>query len=214
MCGSFLTIRDSYVYLIHQSAKDYLSTNASATTFPSGKADVHYGLFSRSLQVMTETLQRDMYNLRDPGLPIDQVTQPEPDPLAQAWYSCVFWVDHLCDSDHGGDLQQGGIVDKFLRSKYLYWLEALSLLRSMSEGVHSILKLDGLLLVSINSFTLPGPCTNFNLEKGRRIPVDQPSSRYAAIYSVLRASNREYSSSGVCVSTCILSGSQLNARAI
>ena len=203
MCGSFLTVRDSYVYLIHQSAKDYLSTNASATIFPSGKADVHYGLFSRSLQVMTETLQRDMYNLRDPGLPIDQVTQPEPDPLAPARYSCVFWVDHLCDSDHGGDLQQGGIVDKFLRSKYLYWLEALSLLGSMSEGVHSILNLDSLLLVSINCFALPDTCTNSSSEKGRRIPVDQPSSRYAAIYSVPQTSNRKCSSPGICVSARI-----------
>ena len=36
MCGSFLTIRDNYVYFIHQSAKDYLTINASATIFPAG----------------------------------------------------------------------------------------------------------------------------------------------------------------------------------
>ena len=172
MCGSFLTIRDKYVYLVHQSAMDYLSSNASAKVFPLGKADVHYRLFSRSLQVMTETLHRDMYSLRDPGIPIDQVTQPEPDPLAQARYSCVYWVDHLYDSDRGDDLQHGGIVDMFLRRKYLYWLEALSLLGNMSEGALSILKLDGLLLVSINDFALPGICNNFSAEKGRRIPVD------------------------------------------
>ena len=47
MCGSFLTIRDNYVYLVHQSAMDYLSSNASAKVFPLGKADVHYRLFSR-----------------------------------------------------------------------------------------------------------------------------------------------------------------------
>jgi len=29
MCGSFLTIRDNYVYFIHQSAKDYLTTICS-----------------------------------------------------------------------------------------------------------------------------------------------------------------------------------------
>ena len=33
MCGSFLSIRDNYVYFIHQSAKDYLTTNASALIF-------------------------------------------------------------------------------------------------------------------------------------------------------------------------------------
>ena len=203
MCGSFLTTRNSYVYLIHQSAKDYLNTNASATIFPSGRADIHYGLFSRSLQVMSETLHRDMYRLRDPGILIDQVIQPEPDPLVQARYSCVYWVDHFYNSDRGGGLQQGGKVDKFLRLKYLYWLEALSLLGNMSEGVLSILKLERLLLVSINDFTIPDICTNFSPEKGRRIPVDKPSSRYAPVYSVAQTSNREYSSPDICVSSCI-----------
>ena len=41
MCGSFLTIRDNYVYFIHQSAKDYLTTNASALIFPAGHGLVH-----------------------------------------------------------------------------------------------------------------------------------------------------------------------------
>ena len=41
---------------------------------------------------MTQTLQRDMYSLRDPGLTIDLVTPPKPDPLAQARYSCVYWL--------------------------------------------------------------------------------------------------------------------------
>lgn len=37
MCASFLTIRDNYVYLIHQSAKDYLSdVKVSAAIFLSG----------------------------------------------------------------------------------------------------------------------------------------------------------------------------------
>ena len=56
----------------------------------------------------------------------------------------------MCDLDDG-DLQHGGAVDTHLRSRYFYWLEALSLLGSMSEGVLPILKLDGLLLASIIS---------------------------------------------------------------
>ena len=144
-----------------------------------------------------------MCSLRDPGIPIDQVTQPEPDPLAPTRYSCVYWVDHLYDSDHGDDLQHGGKVDRFLRRKFLYWLEALSLLGNMSEGVFAILKLDGLLLVGINDFTLLDIYTKLSLEKSRRIPVDQPSSRYAPIYSFPHTSDRECSSPGVCVGACI-----------
>jgi len=33
--------------------------------------------------------------------------------------------------DENGDLKAGGIVDIFMREKYLYWLEALSLSGSM-----------------------------------------------------------------------------------
>jgi hypothetical protein len=47
MCGSFLTIRDDYVYLIHQSAKDYLSEKARESIFPSGSGYAHHAIFSR-----------------------------------------------------------------------------------------------------------------------------------------------------------------------
>jgi hypothetical protein len=100
-----------------------------------------------------------MYGLDAPGFPIDKVNQPDPDPLAAVRYSCVYWADHLSDSDSCGkhleDLQDGGAVDTFLRKKYLYWLEALSLLKSMSQGVLSMAKLEGLLQVSLNQ------CYNF-----------------------------------------------------
>jgi hypothetical protein len=61
MCGSFLTIRDDQIYLIHQSAKDYLSDEI----FPSpGKTN--HDIVSRSLEFMSSTLQRDLYCLTAP----------------------------------------------------------------------------------------------------------------------------------------------------
>ncbi|RYP43341.1 hypothetical protein DL768_009975 [Monosporascus sp. mg162] len=80
MCGSFLTIQNGYVYLIHQSVKDYLSGKASSTIFPSGPIDVHHAIFSRSLETMS-TLRRNIYGLHHLG-PIGEVKTPEPDPLA------------------------------------------------------------------------------------------------------------------------------------
>ncbi|CAK7214687.1 hypothetical protein SEUCBS140593_002265 [Sporothrix eucalyptigena] len=150
-CGSFLTVKDNTVYLIHQSAKDYLSYNFDQVS-PFNLKDAHRAIFSRSLETMSETLRRDIYGLGAPGFPIEKVQQPAPDPLAVARYSCVYWVDHLCESSPSedescyNDLQEGGAVDSFLRKKYIYWLEALSLLRSMSEGVLAIEKLKNLLV--------------------------------------------------------------------
>lgn len=94
--GSFLTVRDSRIYVIHQLAKDYLSGKAALTIFPSGSATVHGSIFARSLQAMSATLRRNIYDLYPPGLPINKIKAPDPDPLAVIQYSCVHWVDHFC----------------------------------------------------------------------------------------------------------------------
>ncbi|KAH7632717.1 hypothetical protein B0T09DRAFT_300060 [Sordaria sp. MPI-SDFR-AT-0083] len=163
LCGSFLTLRDQTVYFVHQSAKDFLLGNASDKAgnqaletfkwiFPSGKEDVNYTIFSRSLDAMSTTLRRDIYGLRAPGFPSDKVQVPDPDPLATVRYSCVYWVDHLCDSVSDTNtkwhdrLQDNGVVYAFLKTKYLYWLEALSLLQAMPAGVVAIRRLEGLLV--------------------------------------------------------------------
>ncbi|KAM7209924.1 hypothetical protein V8F06_014694, partial [Rhypophila decipiens] len=151
LCGSFLTLRERTISFIHQSAKDYLLEKAAYEVFPSGIEDIHYTIFSRSLRIMTNTLRRDIYNLAMPGSLIDNVKIPAPDPLAAARYACVYWVDHLYDwqsSDninHPDVFQDGGIIDDFLRQHYLHWLEALSLCKSMSQGILSIGKLESVL---------------------------------------------------------------------
>jgi hypothetical protein len=99
LCGSFLTLQKRTISFVHQSAKDFLFKEASNGIFPSTIQSVHCTIFSRSLQVMSRTLRRDVYNLRAPGFSIDQVKQPDPDPLAAARYSCLYWIDHLLDCD-------------------------------------------------------------------------------------------------------------------
>lgn len=78
MCGSFLTIRDNVVYVIHQSAKDFLFS--SPFLFPSDIAHQHqhHALFSRSLGALSETLWWDIYSLNAPGFSIDYILPPNP----------------------------------------------------------------------------------------------------------------------------------------
>jgi hypothetical protein len=150
LCGSFLTLREDTIYFVHQSAKDFLFAKAFDEIFPSGSEDVHRSIFSRSLQVLSRTLRRDMYSLKALGHTAEQVEQPDPDPLAASRYPCMYWVDHLCESNLtpsascAVNLQDGGVVDMFLKKKYLYWLEALSLCKSMPKGILSMTKLHGL----------------------------------------------------------------------
>jgi hypothetical protein len=152
LCGSFLTLRERTISFVHQSAKDFLLKQARDEIFPSGIEDIHRTIFSRSLRVMRGTLRRDIYNLGHPGFSIDRVRPPDPDPLAAVRYSCVYWINHLRDCDPkksaNKDLQDGRSIDTFLREKYLHWLEALSLQKSLSKGVASMLRLEGLFEVS------------------------------------------------------------------
>ncbi|KAL2192736.1 NACHT domain-containing protein [Corynascus similis CBS 632.67] len=149
LCGSFLALRGRTMSFVHQSAKDFLLNQAHNEIFPSGTEHIHYTVFSRSLLAMQKTLRRDIYKLGAPGFSIDKVIPPNPDRLAALRYSCVYWVNHLRDchpkEKANKDLQNGGSIDTFLREKYLYWLEALSLSRCLSEGVASMLELQRLL---------------------------------------------------------------------
>ncbi|OAL42607.1 HET-domain-containing protein [Pyrenochaeta sp. DS3sAY3a] len=147
LCGSFLTLREDTVYFVHQSAKDFLLATALDEIFPDGTEDTHRVIFSKSLAVLSSTLHRDMYGLKELGIPIENAEPADPDPLATSRYSCVYWVDHLYDSkpaswaDSASGLQVAGVVDEFLRKKYLYWLEGLSLSKSIAKGVVSMAKL-------------------------------------------------------------------------
>ena len=152
LCGSFLTLREHTISFVHQSSKDFLLKQAHDKIFSTRIEDTHRTIFSQSLRAMRTTLRRDIYNLGAPGFPIDKVRPPDPDPLAAVRYSCVYWINHLRDCDPkknaGEDLRGGGLIDTFLREKYLTWLEALSLQGAISQGVAAMLDLEAFFVVS------------------------------------------------------------------
>lgn len=136
LCGSFLTVRDDFVYALHQSARDYLSGEAGSAIFPSGPNQVHHGIFSRSIQALScGPLRRNTYSLPYPGRLIDDAVRPDPDPLAAVRYSCIHWVNHLCEgiansssAQYQHELYDSGKLSHFLRRHFLHWLEAFSIL--------------------------------------------------------------------------------------
>ena len=115
--------------------------------------EVNYTIFSRSREIMSRTLRRDIYGLHSPGFLIDKVKQPDRDPLSAASYSCVYWVDHLCNIKTGHDeigLGDNGIFHVFLKEHFLHWMEALSLLKSISSSILTVNKLKTFLKVSLH----------------------------------------------------------------
>jgi len=158
LCGSFLIVRKGFIYFVHQSAKDYLTTQADSEIFPRGRAEVHREIVSRSLLIMTKKLQRDIYNLGHPGCLMGQIRSVDSDPLARLRYMCCCWVYHIQQLDayqrKTVGLCDNGQVHVFLQEHLLHWLEALSLTGDMSKGAVMLRILESMLPVS-NSTTLP-----------------------------------------------------------
>lgn len=97
-CGSFLSLRDGNIYFAHQSVKDFLHNKkkgAFCETFPQGMEDVRREVCSKFLEVASRTVHRDIHGLQALGMSRDDVTPPQPDPLASVKYSCMYWIDRL-----------------------------------------------------------------------------------------------------------------------
>lgn len=139
VCGSFLTIQDETIYFVHQSAKDFLlKEKTSRQIIPRGIQQEHHIIFSRSIEIMSLTLQRNIYGIEHPGTSINNIQRPKPDPLAPAYYSCVYWVDHLKDGNPKQNEEYNQDNEKiydFLKIHLLHWLEAMSLMGKISEGI-------------------------------------------------------------------------------
>lgn len=162
LCGSLLTIQDDLVD-IDLSTKDYLSSKARDDILPSDLTDIHRTMFLQSMKAMSSTLQQNMYNLHHPGVSVngDMVLVPEPDPLAAVRYSCAYWISHFCDAYESDacakpqiDPDDGKLVDDFLRSTMLYWLEALSIIQEPASALPSMQRLELLIQVSSIYFSI------------------------------------------------------------
>jgi len=112
--------------------------------------DVPYGLrlSEDCLRVMSQHLQKNICNLPLPGFLAHDVDDNEVarcvPPHLQ--YACLYWVNHLRES--GCDLRDSGAVHQFLQKHFLYWLEALSLMRKTSDSLSMVLQLESMLMVS------------------------------------------------------------------
>ena len=147
-CGSFLITKEETVTLIHKSAKDYLKEYQSK--FRGGAFKAHGDIIIHSINSMSTLkrnpskeliLKRNIYNLAHWGIMSKDITPPDIDPLAPIQYSCMFWLDHLCDAikeNPESSIELYDIVFKFLKQHFLHWLESFSLLHRLSDGIISI----------------------------------------------------------------------------
>ncbi|KAI1178513.1 hypothetical protein F4777DRAFT_100459 [Nemania sp. FL0916] len=140
-CGSFLILTGETIFLVHQSAKDYLDQNHTSKLLSGGVPQGHRDVTERSIEAMS-TLTKNIYGIRDLDFDPINKTFSDIEPLRSIKYACLFWVDHLTLSAH-----RFGLYDKvlsFLEIHFLQWLEALSLLKKPEQCFRMMQKLEGL----------------------------------------------------------------------
>lgn len=144
-CGSLLAVTGRVVQLVHQSARDYMREAYGEKPDFGGVTLTHQDIASRSLSEMRHTLRRNMYHLPGngyfPRLLGDAINGSDNDPLAAVAYSCTFWMNHLCDASGiaaSPKLVTGDEILSFLENYFLRWVEGLSLLGKLSEGLESV----------------------------------------------------------------------------
>jgi hypothetical protein len=170
LCGSFLMLRDGVVSFVHQSAKDFLSAGQGASIFPSGQSRDHGAVARRCRELMLRTLRKDICDLKAPGIVIGEV---EPGRVARCLsmpvqYACCYWINHLLYS-WGGAAGSVSPRDKeemqvFFCRAFLYWVETLSLINKISEGVAMVMQLESVIQVSSH----PPPSYTFTTAKRGR----------------------------------------------
>lgn len=156
-CGSFLTIQRTVVgsetlTFIHESVREYLKETAQIVVFPNGIHEQHRSVLKQSLTVI-KLLPRDVYNLGRPGVSINEIEIPQPDPLSCFRYSCLHWLehaDHVLEHHRWGD-PEDECIRSFIQEDLLHWLEALSLMKSLPQATAGFQKVNMLFRTSTRS---------------------------------------------------------------
>lgn len=140
------------VRLLHLSFRDYLvnSENKGQNPFWVDEEKTHLELATRCLQLMMELLRKDMCGLEQMGVFDSNIDQEQVESYipAEVQYACLHWVFQFQGAralKRDFDFEQ---IHVFLKQRFLYWIEALCVMRRISDSIYMIQSLRSLLLVS------------------------------------------------------------------
>ena len=130
---------------LHTSFRDFLTDETSSGSFYINLAEAHSEVAYSCLDLMVEKLKFNICHLESSYLPNSKVPdlQSRIDryiPLALN-YACRFWDDHLelITFEHGVFIKLRSVFEE----KFLYWLEALSLIGNLGLATPALSSLTG-----------------------------------------------------------------------
>ncbi|KAI9376536.1 WD40-repeat-containing domain protein [Aspergillus egyptiacus] len=134
---------------VHQSVRDFLLDNSRCRIAPEfwiDMQDTHSELLEKCLATM-DHLKQDICKMKAPGFRVAELAPGKVEeclPL-HVQYACRHWVDHLAALDdikpESASLADGGPVHRFMQNKFLFWLEALSVMKHLTLSIHQLNKL-------------------------------------------------------------------------
>ena len=137
-----------FLRLHHPSFRDFLLNKDRCGDFWVDEKKAHQILAAGCIQLMSQTLKKDICEMHAPGSQTSQVESSSIKTylLPEVQYACLYWVQHLQRS--GSQVHDGEEVHRFLQAHLLHWLEALGWIGKALEGIQAILSLEAHVPVS------------------------------------------------------------------
>ena len=136
--------------LHHPSFRDFLleKERCGDLNFWVDEKEAHQILASRCISLLSSSLGQDICGLGIPGVLVTDIQSSRVEKCLppEVQYACLYWVQHLQKS--GELLHDDSQIHQFLQVHLLHWLEALSLIRKITEGILAIISLESITLVS------------------------------------------------------------------
>jgi hypothetical protein len=141
------------VRLHHPSFRDFLLDKDRCTdpNFRVNDKKVHERLAACCIQLMSDSLKRDICGVERPDTPVADVESSRIGRSLppEVQYACLYWIQHLQKSD--AQLRDNDQVHQFLQEHLLHWIEALGWIQKTSEGIHETTSLEAIARVSLLS---------------------------------------------------------------
>jgi hypothetical protein len=144
--------QDSPIRVLHPSFRDFLLDEQRCLDdqFRINEKRTHNDIVKKCLWLMSRALKMDICDLQMPGVLTSEVGSSKVASClpVHVQYACRYWVDHL-QRGEVGLCDDNGQAHKFLLHHFLHWLEALSLMGKMSEGVLMMKDLQSMVNVGV-----------------------------------------------------------------
>jgi hypothetical protein len=121
----------------------------------------HQTLVDSCMRLMSSSLKQDICGVVTPGTPVAEVETSRVSQCLppQVQYACLYWIQHFQKS--GAQLFDNDQVHQFLKNHFLHWVEALSWMGKILEGIYAIVSLESVAQVRYRYITSSQTTDNF-----------------------------------------------------